>query len=234
MKRHRALLVATAVLGFVAFVAGERHEPDTESSASSQEGAMAAARTNDRTAPETRAMTSARHASDTDVHRQIAEKYDALLARLDNQARKRLQALLAARESSKDPDTLEHERLISLLLPEHDYALYERLRESDHARTRLEMLTQGLSETASLSDQQRRDLLVAMLEHDSELQMLELQLDGSDANVPAMESAYRRDIAAQGLDHHHRAFLEAAKSILDANQWEALRERASRISGTGE
>jgi hypothetical protein len=37
-----------------------------------------------------------------------------------------------------------------------------------------------------------------------------------------MEGAYARDVAAIGMDHHQRAFLEEVRPDLTAEQWTSL------------
>lgn len=45
-----------------------------------------------------------------------------------------------------------------------------------------------------------------------------------EANIPAMERAYARDVAITGIEHHQRAFLDDVQPLPTTEQWSALAE----------
>jgi hypothetical protein len=161
----------------------------------------------------------------------VDRKYNALLEVLHVAAREKLQQALLARESVNPRDIYEiatYEREISKLLSQDEYALYERLRESEPERAHLERFAQQLAATSPLTGAQERELLVAKLKHKYEVQALELQAnDRSD--LSAMERGYARDIAVRGIDHYTKMFLDDVRVVLTEQQWLALEafEKAS-------
>jgi hypothetical protein len=155
----------------------------------------------------------------------VADKYAALLETLTPDMRAQLSDLLANREVVDQTNLSEAahwERQISLLLREDDYALYEQLRESQLEQARLQAFADQLLPISPLTSRQQHELLLAKLQHTRQVQALELQLDAPRADLSAMESGYARDIAAQGIGHHNRTFLEDVRWVLTEQQRLAL------------
>ncbi len=147
----------------------------------------------------------------------IAPKYAALLDQLPPLTASRLRALLA-------DSSARREREISLLLSAEEYSLYEQLRESDAIQAHLQVFANQVQTTSPLHPEQQRALLLAKLNHSTAAQLLVLDPELDRANIPAMERAYARDLAAAGIDHHQRAFLDEVRPLLTAAQWSELLE----------
>jgi hypothetical protein len=146
---------------------------------------------------------------------EISAKYAALLDRLPLLTASRLQALL-------EDSSVAREREISLLLSAEEYLLYEQLRESDALQAHLQAFASQVQTTSPLHPDQQRALLLALLNHSTAAQLLVLDPELDQANFPAMERAYARDVAIAGIEHHDRAFLQEVRPLLTREQWSAL------------
>ncbi|GFE80497.1 hypothetical protein GCM10011487_24970 [Steroidobacter agaridevorans] len=151
--------------------------------------------------------------------------YAVLLDQLPPVTVSRLQTLLADSEQVTDLALLAaREREISLLLSAEEYSLYEQLRGSDAIQAHLQAFANQVETTSPLHPEQRRGLLLAKLNHSTAAQLLVLDSELDEANIPAMERAYARDVAAAGIEHHERAFLDEVRPLLTTEQWSALAE----------
>lgn len=147
----------------------------------------------------------------------ISAKYAALFDLLPPLTASRLQTLLADSSAAR-------EREISLLLTAEEYSLYEQLRESDAIQAHLQAFANHVQTTSPLHPEQQRALLLAKLNHSTAAQLLVLDPELDQANIPAMERAYARDVAIAGIEHHDRAFLDEVRPLLTTEQWSALAE----------
>lgn len=153
----------------------------------------------------------------------VSRKYAALLDQLPPLTASRLRTLLGT-ETSDLAELATREREISLLLSSDEYSLYERLRESADIQAHLQRFTEQVQSTCPLHPEQQRALLLAKLNHSATAQLLALDPAAEQTNLPAMERAYARDVALQGVDHHQRAFLAEMRPVLTSPQWLALAE----------
>ena len=169
------------------------------------------------------------HASDdsavADDTTLVADKYAPLLDALAPYRRQHVLEALASREIVDVADIValaDRERMLSLVLSNDEYALYEQLRESAQEIESVRALARALEGNAPLSAEQQRVLLMAKLEHKAATAALELTLASTNIEHAAMEEIYASDVATAGLIHHRQQFLDAAHSYLDDTQWLAL------------
>ncbi len=127
-------------------------------------------------------------------------------------------------EDSSIDAAIEIERQLSRLLDAQQYALYERLRDSQSDQAFVQAFARSLDAELALSESQQRGLLLARLEHLYEVQALELQASVPRDDLATMEREYVRDVALQGIAHHRQQFLQAARAVLTSEQWRALEE----------
>ena len=169
------------------------------------------------------------HASDdsvvSDDTTPFADKYAPLLDPLAPYRRQHVLEALASREVVDTADIValaDRERMLSLVLSNDEYALYEQLRESEQEVESVRALARQLEGSAPLSAEQQRALLMAKLEHKAATAALELTLASTTIEHAGMEEIYATDVATAGLIHHQKQFLDAAHSYLDDTQWLAL------------